>query len=215
MLASPDRPHPASTAPTEPARPETDILPAFRELLARSIRAEQRALEGEIERIPAQLAELSRRFVALDRRLPAAARRLEELRTFPDLDAFAAAELERVRRVSGVRDARVEGTSLVVRTGPVAVHWGHAAYNLGTYRLWLDLAGDVRVESLDKLGPRPGWDHPHVQDGLPCLGNLRHGVLKLVAEYELALATQVLMDFLATYQPETAYTCIEGWPRLP
>jgi hypothetical protein len=44
------------------------------------------------------------------------------------------------------------------------------------------------------------------------LGNLRSGVLKLIAEFELALAVQLLLDFLAIYQPETAYTPIEGWP---
>jgi hypothetical protein len=77
----------------------------------------------------------------------------------------------------------------------------------------LELDGDVRIESVSRLGPKPGWDHPHVQDGRPCLGNLREGVLKLIAEYELALAVQVTMGFLETYQPESAYCAIEGWPR--
>ena len=39
-------------------------------------------------------------------------------------------------------------------------------------------------------------------------------VLKLIAEYELALATQLLIDFLHLYQPEDAYTPIEGWPLV-
>jgi hypothetical protein len=100
-----------------------------------------------------------------------------------------------------------------VRSEPIRIDWRGLRYELGGYRIELDLAGDVRIESLDKLGPKPHWDHPHVQDGLPCLGNLREGVLKLIAQYQLALAIQVLLEFLSTYDPAEAYTSIEGWPH--
>jgi hypothetical protein len=193
----------------EPARARR----ALRDLLAESAAAQRAAAEAELALVPAQLAELSRRFVALDRRLPAAARRLEELRAIADLDRFAGAELERLLAVRGIRSAAVAGSTLHVLTAPVLIGWGAATYDPGAYRLILDLAGDVRIESLDRRGPKPSWDHPHVQDGLPCLGNLREGVLKLIAEYELALATQVLIDFLGTYHPDDAYTPLEGWPR--
>lgn len=185
---------------------------ALRDLLARSVRALRTDLEAELDTIPAQVADLSRRLVALDRRLPAAARRMRVLRDTADLASFAAAELERVLAVPGVSEVETVGTALVVSTDPIRIRWNGVARDLGAYRVMLDLAGDVRVESVERLGPRPAWDHPHVQAGLPCLGNLREGVLKLIAEYELALAAQVLLDFLHSYQPETAYTPIEGWP---
>ena len=184
----------------------------FRDLLAAAVDSEQAAIEADLATIPAQLSELSRRFVALDRRLPAAARRVEALRGLGAVDEFAEAELARLVDVPGVTSVEVEQGRLVVGTEPVEIRWSGTSYALGAYRLVLDLAGDVRIESVNKLGPKAAWDHPHVQDGLPCLGNLREGVLKLIAEYELALAVQVLLDFLATYQPESAYTPIENWP---
>jgi hypothetical protein len=183
-------------------------------LVARSVAAQQSAAEADLAAIPRQIAELARRLVALDRRLPAAACRLELLRARPDARAFATAELERLRAIHGVRGVRVAGSALRVETQPIVIVWGQRNVDLGRYCLVLDLAGDVRVESLDARGPKSHWDHPHVQDGLPCLGNLREGVLKLIAEYELALATQVLLDFLGTYVPDTAYTPIEGWPAV-
>lgn len=192
--------------------PAAQLAGALRDLLARSVATQRAELEADLAAIPAQVAELSRRLVALDRRLPAAARRLEALRGMADLEAFAEAELGRVLAVPGVQGVEADGTALVVSTEPIRVHWDGVDRDLGAYRILLDLAGDVRVESVDRLGPRPAWGHPHVQENLPCLGNLREGVLKLVAEYELALATQVLLDFLRSYQPETAYTPIEGWP---
>src|SRR4051794_25134372 len=185
----------------------------FAALLNRSVAAQRAELAEDIATIPGRLAELSRRFVALDRRLPAATRRLTEIDGLGDPAPFAAAELERLVAVPGVREVGVDGDRLVVVTEPVTVAWEGAEYALGAYRLLLDLAGDVRVESVDRAGPRGAWDHPHVQDGLPCLGNLREGVLKLIAEYELALAVQVLIDFLHTYLPEGAYTPIDGWSR--
>jgi hypothetical protein len=110
--------------------------------------------------------------------------------------------------VQGVRETRIEDSALIVVTEPIVV----AARALGAYRLTIRLTGDIRIDSLDRAGPRPAWDHPHVQDGLPCLGNLRPGVLKLIAELEVGLAVQVLLDFLRSYQAETAYTPIERWP---
>lgn len=193
----------------EPATPG-----ALRRLLEDSLAEQRAALERELAEITAQIAELSRRLIALDRRLPACVRRLEALRGRADLEAFAAAELERLRSLAGVQAVAVEGSALVVITEPLEVVWEGSTYRLGRYRLVLDLAGEIRIESLDRLGPRASWDHPHVQGGLPCLGNLREGVLKLIAEYELALATQVLLGFLSSYQPDTAYTPIEGWPRV-
>lgn len=159
------------------------------------------------------MAELSRQFVTLDRRLLSYSRRAKELRTLTGVPESASQELERLLAVRGVRAAEVAGSQLRVLTHQLMLESEGSTYNLGEYRILLDLAGDVRIESISRLGPKPHWDHPHIQDGLPCLGNLREGVLKLMARYELALATQVLMDFLSTYNADTAYCPIEGWPR--
>jgi hypothetical protein len=197
-----------------PIRLEQDTPRALGQLVARSVAAQQAAAEADLATIPAQLADLSRRFVALDRRLPAAVLRLAQLRARSDADEFAAAELERLHGVQGVRGVQATGSTLRVQTESIIVAWGERHFDLGAYCLVLDLDGDVRVEALDRRGPKPHWDHPHVQDGLPCLGNLREGVLKLIAEYELAIASQVLIDFLRTYDPDTAYTPIVGWPEV-
>ncbi len=188
---------------------------AFREMLAASIASQTAAADSEIDKVRAELSDLSRRFVALDRRLVASTRRAEHLRGLWGRLDEADAELARLISVPGVRSVSVVDRSLHVIAGPVQIEWNGALYHLGDYRIVLDLAGDVRVESLSRLGPKPYWDHPHVQDGLPCLGNIRDGVLKLIADYELALAVQVLMDFLRTYRPDSAYCPLEGWPRSP
>ncbi len=139
-------------------------------------------------------------------------RRAEELRELGKSAASAAAELDRLLAVPGVQEVEVHEQAVHVLTHPVYIPWQGQRYDLGGYRIVLDLAGDVRVESHDKRGPKPSWGHPHVQDGRPCLGNAREGMLKLIARYELALAAQVMVGFLETYQPDGAYCAIEGWP---
>lgn len=203
----------AATASALDAPHMTEQAQALRVLLASSIRSEESVAEEDAQVVRSQLAELSRRFVMLDRRLISHSRRTEELRTLKDVPESAGQELERLLAVRGVRTAEVAGSQLRVTTHPLGLESGGSTYNLGEYRILLDLAGDVRIESISRLGPKPHWDHPHIQDALPCLGNLREGVLKLIARYELALAMQVLMDFLSTYNADTAYCPIEGWPR--
>ena len=168
--------------------------------------------EADLASIPAELAELSRRFVTLDRKLIASTKD-SRLTTDMDVMRVATVEIGRLRALHGVSTISInrQPRQLVVETSDVVVEWNHQSFRLGRYQLIIALDGDVRIESIDHLGPKSHWDHPHVQGGLPCLGNLREGVLKLIAEYELALAVQVLLDFLTTYDPESAYTPIEGW----
>ncbi len=203
----------SSIASASDAPHMTEQAQALRDLLASSIRAQESVTDEDAQAVRSQLAELSRRFVTLDRRLLNSSRRAEELSSLAEVPESAGQELECLLAVRGVRTAEVAGSRLHVLTHPLRLESEGSTYNLGEYRILLDLAGDVRIESISRLGPKPHWDHPHIQDGLPCLGNLREGVLKLMARYELALATQVLMDFLSTYNADTAYCPIEGWPR--
>ncbi len=193
--------------------PTADLVRGYREAVQTSLHEQLNTTEHDLVTDREELQRLSRRFVTLERQLQDQARRAEVLRELDDPSASAERELGRLLAIPGVEGVEVHGLALHVLTQPVHILWEDTRYDLGGYRIVLDLHGDVRIESRDNLGPKPGWDHPHVQDGRPCLGNAREGVLKLIARYELALTAQVLVGFLETYQPESAYCEIEGWPR--
>jgi hypothetical protein len=194
--------------------PAPELVETFRCALRSSIAAQQDVTQERVAALQDELQVLSRRLVTLDRQLLAHTRRGAMLCDLQDRVASAAEELRRVLAVRGVRSVEVVDRTLHVVTDPVQIEWEGVRYSLGIYRLVLDLDGDVHMQSVSELGPKPAWGHPHVQDGRPCLGNLREGVLKLIAEYELALAVQVAMGFLESYQPESAYCAIERWPRV-
>jgi hypothetical protein len=194
--------------------PPAVLRQEFRDAVRASIEAQEAITEDRVAALRDELQALSRRLVTLDRQLLAVTRQREALRSLNGVVDAADAELARILALPGVQSVDVAGTALRVLTRPVQISWEGARYQLGVYRIVLDLAGEIRIESVSKLGPKPGWDHPHVQDGRPCLGNLREGVLKLIAEYELALAVQVVLGFLDAYQPEGAYCPVEEWPRI-
>ncbi|MHB8619198.1 MAG: hypothetical protein ACYDAG_06475 [Chloroflexota bacterium] len=185
---------------------------AFEDYLAAAVQAQSAASAAERDEARLEIAALSRRLVLLERTLRDSGVRHDDLPGMATIRARARQEYDRLVTVPGVRAVEVDGSTLRILTQPIRISWAGRTYQLGDYRLLLALNGDTRIESVDRLGPKPHWDHPHVQDGLPCLGNLRPGILKLIAEYEIALAAQVLVEFLQTYQPETAYCPIEGWP---
>jgi hypothetical protein len=193
--------------------PSAELVRAYREAVQASLHEQLNTTEHDLVAGREELQRLSRRFVTLERRLQHQARSAEALRALDDPAASAGRELDRLLALPSVEGVEVHGLALHVLTQPVRILWDGARYDLGGYRIVLDLHGEVRIKSRDNLGPKPGWDHPHVQDGRPCLGNAREGVLKLIARYELGLAAQVLVGFLETYQPEGAYCAIEGWPR--
>ena len=61
-------------------------------------------------------------------------------------------------------------------------------------------------------GVSVAWIHPHVQGDLPCLGNARVGVEKLLGDLQFVPAAQVMIRFLSTYDEETAYCDLGQWP---
>ena len=192
---------------------DSRAIEEFELFLAAIVERQAEASVSQQEEARLEIQSLSRRLVALERRLRDSAMRQSQLEDMRDIRLRAREEYERVLAVPGILSLKVdEGSQIEVRTSPIEIEWEGTTYGLGSYRMTLDMDGDIALHSVQRLGPKPHWDHPHVQDSLPCLGNLRPGVLKLIAEYEIGLAVQVLMDFLRTYQPETAYCPIEGWP---
>jgi hypothetical protein len=110
-----------------------------------------------------------------------------------------------------VRAVEVEGSCVRVLTDTITIEHEAERYRIGEFALTLDLERGISVTNLANTGTKPAWDHPHVQGGLPCLGNLRDGCEKLLAECQLPPLVSVLIQFLQTYIPATAYCSIQCW----
>jgi hypothetical protein len=153
-------------------------------------------------------------------RLRAAVRTLHDLRGRErELGELSAPDLERdaglVRELPGVTSVEVHDEAVVLETGPVTIERSGAVHDIGRFRIELSPATGARVFLVEQpRGVRGAWIHPHVQADLPCLGNARVGVEKLLGDLQLVAAAQVMLRFLETYDEESAYCPLEAWPQL-
>jgi hypothetical protein len=121
---------------------------------------------------------------------------------------------DRLLALSGVQRVEVDGHVIRVDTAPVVVQHADRSYLVGRFELDLDLEGEVTIRNVENTITRGGWEHPHVQGGIPCLGNLRDGIMKLLGECELVPLTSMLLQFLEAYDADTAYAEITRWEEV-
>jgi hypothetical protein len=182
---------------------------AYAEQQWRGLREETRFVEEEIRTAEHAVEELSRRLTQEARYLATYRRRLRVLQGETAEPAEAADDWRRLEGLEGVRDVVVYGGGVRLVTGPIEVAHGGVRYRLGCFEIDLAETGAIAVRNLtDAYGL---YDHPHIWNGRPCLGNVREGVAKLVAEYQWVAAAEVLLDFLRTVTPQDWYVPITHW----
>jgi hypothetical protein len=177
--------------------------------------SEREQIEKEIKERGEQISQLSDQLRSASRSLHAARRRLVAVKE------ILAAERTRFERdfdqlvsLPHVQGIEVHGSTIRVLTDEIIIEYDGHRYKIGRFALELDLQEGLKVVNLENTGDRSAWDHPHVQASLPCLGNLRDGFEKLLGECQIVPLVSMLVQFLDTYDPETAYGPIEHWQKL-
>ncbi|MFQ5847779.1 MAG: hypothetical protein ACE5IQ_08965 [Candidatus Methylomirabilales bacterium] len=209
-------------AALETLRQETDGLAAtwdrerqanVRQAYVRECRSrvqeETTFLEEETRFIEETLEEYARRITAETRRLHTYQQRLNTLRGSPSAHAQHLRDLDRLKELPEVREVRIQDGRITIFTAPLRAEYGGRAYHLGSYRIEISFAGDIRIRNLtNALG---AYDHPHIYQGRPCLGNIREGVARMIGEYQFVAAVYVLLDFLKTVNPKDWRIPIVYW----
>jgi hypothetical protein len=121
-----------------------------------------------------------------------------------DIDALLG--IPEVRGVEVLRDR------LCVLTDTIDTVVAGKRYRLGRFRVDLLYNAEVTIRNLTR--PYGYYDHPHVWNAKPCLGNIGPSVLKLASEFQWVAATELLLEYLKTVNPKEWYTPIEHWEEL-
>src|SRR5574341_316056 len=168
---------------------QTTEVEAFRASAAwRADRPEQgEASGGEFESLSNQLRELERdlrtsgrQMHSLERRLTQAERRLADLGCLQASAEALTRDFDRLVGLPGVVDVEVKDGVLRVLTDTIVVTYGSRRYRMGRFRL--DLHFDGRVFLRNLTNRYETYDHPHVESGRPCLGNIQEWVQRLLAQ---------------------------------
>jgi hypothetical protein len=174
--------------------------------------AEQAKLAEELETRQERLTLLSHELRSVSRALHHTRRRLEVVQQVAAADRDQLArDYDELLTLPGVRSVEPDGACVRVLTDTIVIEYEGDRIPIGEFALELDLERGIKVVNLRNTSPKSGWDHPHVQAGQPCLGNLREGFEKLLGECTLVPLVAMLLQFLETYTPSTAYCSIDLW----
>lgn len=176
------------------------------------VRAEVAALEGELRELEASLRTSGRQMRDLERRLLLTQRRLSELEQHQAAPETLARDFQRIGQLPGVADVGIREGALQVFTDPIIIQYGFRHYRLGRYRL--DLYFDGRIFLRNLTDRYETYDHPHVENGRPCLGNIQEWVQRLLAQREFAAATEVLLQYLRTINPADWRKAVTYWAEV-
>lgn len=199
--------------------PDGPVVKGNKEAFVRSCiayaEAERERLQSEIKQRSEQVARLASELRSASRSVDASRRRLSALQEVLTAErARFEHDFEHLLALPHVRAVEVEGCLVRVLTDAITLEHQGKRYKIGEFALALDLEHGIRVINLANTGDRSAWDHPHVQGELPCLGNLRDGFEKLLGECQIVPLTSMLIQFLESYNPETAYCAIDHWEKV-
>jgi hypothetical protein len=199
---------------------QTTEVEAFRASAAwRTDRREQGDTPGgEVEALTNQLKELERdlrtsgrQMHSLERRLTLAERRLADLGHLQASEAALRRDFDRLVGLPGVTDVEVKDGVLRVFTDTIAVSYGGRQFRMGRFRL--DLHFDGRVFLRNLTDRYETYDHPHVENGRACLGNIQEWMQRLLAQREFVAACEVLLHYLRTVNPGDWRKAVTFWPE--
>ncbi len=159
------------------------------------------------------LKELSRQMASQTRLLRNCQERFRTLKKTEQSEEALLREFDALLGIPDIRDVEILGDCLCVFTNTVETVVAGKRYRLGRFRVDIRFNGDVTIKNLTKA--HGYYDHPHVWNTKPCLGNIGQSVMKLVGEFQWVAAAELLLEYLKTVNPKEWYTPIHHWEELP
>lgn len=158
------------------------------------------------------LKELSHQMASQTRLLRNCRQRLGTLKQAEQSTELLERELDGLLGIPEIREVQVLEDRLRVFTDTVDTVVASKRYRLGCFRLDIRFNGDVAIKNLTRA--HGYYDHPHVWNAKPCLGNIHQSVLKLVSEFQWVATAELLLEYLKTVNPNGWYTPIDHWEEL-
>ena len=105
---------------------------------------------------------------------------------------------------------RIEEDKLIATTNEVCITYDSYKYVIGEFDVQINLkSGNLKITN--ETNKTSGYDHPHINNGNPCLGNIADGLIRMITEFELFGALQMIYNYLHSYNPDSVYNKIEFW----
>lgn len=175
--------------------------------------AETEALAEELRELEVHVRTSGRQMRDLERRLLQAQCRLAKLEQHQASSDTLGREFDRIASLPGVAEAWVREGAVHVLTERIVIEYGFRRYRLGRFRIELHFDGRLFLRNLTDRYET--YDHPHIENGRPCLGNIQEWVQRLLAQREFAAATEILLQYLRTVNPADWRKAVTFWTEEP
>lgn len=169
-------------------------------------------LQEQMAVVEAHLKELSRQLASQTRLLQNCQERLRILKRSETAEEQLLRELDGLLGIPEVRGVEVLEDRLRVFTDTVDTIVAGKRYRLGRFCLDIRFNGEVAIKNVTHAYGY--YDHPHVWNAKPCLGNIGQSILKLVSEFQWVAAAVLLLEYLKTVNPKEWYTPIDHWEEV-
>lgn len=106
-------------------------------------------------------------------------------------------------------DAKIYEENMIVPTQKVFIKHNGVLVDLGTYKI--SISGRYNTIHIDGSRNFNGRCHPHILDGIPCLGGYGNIIPRLIKTGQWFKAYCIIVEYLHSYNPSSVYTDIERW----
>lgn len=100
-----------------------------------------------------------------------------------------------------------------VYTDKIYIDYNGVRFYMGRFQIVINFSGTVKMFNLDnsRIFDRE-YHHPHISAGVPCLGNIKEMMPKLIHSGDYLTIITLCYDFLTSYNPNGPYVPIDrGW----
>ena len=198
------------------ARPLTKEL--YLDLCGKDGRAERiKELQKRRDAHKRQVEDTQQKLVALIRECNEITADLERLESDNSSLLQHGQEFDRLLEHPDLERVEISGHRLIVYTKPIYVDYDRATYKIGRFKIQIHTDGGEGCVTMRNLDHRVegAYDHPHVQVGAPCLGNISKVLPSLIGERKFPAAIAVCIRYLQSYTYSDAYKPyrqISHWP---
>lgn len=135
---------------------------------------------------------------------------IESLKEIPEIDSFS---------IESPSTDSTDKQLVVLFTKPITIEYQRTKYKIGSFKIEIDFSGqldsdNVKCTNLTRKIEET-FDHPHINNGSCCFGNIEEVVPELIASYSLADLARLLICYLQSYTRNDKYRPyrnIEYWP---
>lgn len=117
------------------------------------------------------------------------------------------AAIEQIEANDKVVELRAEGNALIVKTCELTLTCPDTEREatLGEMKLKIPFSGTETLNITNLTNRKGSWDHPHVDSGRPCFGNMNRTFDDLIRRLDIGGLVAMLIVMLETFNPEDSW----------